>query len=430
MHTILIVDDEKHTREGLRRALEGNFEIYLAASAQEAFALFEVERFDVLLTDLRMGSGGSGMAVIQKALTLKPAPICIMMTAYSTVPIAVEAMKHGAYDFLSKPVQLERLELLIKQALKDPKKQVEPPVPITASEPSHSGIVGSSQALDAVLQTLKRIAPSRTTVLLTGETGTGKELFAKALHDHSPRAKKPFVAVHCAALPEHLLMSELFGHERGAFSGATTQRIGRFEAAHQGTLFLDEIGELDLSTQVALLRFLETRSFERLGSNTPIHVDVRLVCATHQDLQARIAERTFREDLFYRLSVVSLQLPSLRERQGDIEILLAHFLKKFAQENQKPPLTLSPEALEALNAYSWPGNIRELRNFCESYVVTHPRPTLLVSDLDSRFFHSSPQGHKQQLLKQALDLAKGNRTRAAELMGVSRRTLYRLLEKE
>lgn len=446
MQTLLIVDDEKHTREGLRRALERHYEVYLATSAEEAFALFEVETFDVVLTDLRMGSGASGLAVVEKVLSLKPSPVCIMMTAYSTVDVAVEAMKRGAYDFLPKPIQLDKLELVIKQGLKarklDGPQRSEsrgnpPPSVLPAASasgaPKQAGIIGGSQALLEALSRLSRVAPSTATVLLLGETGTGKELFAKALHDQSLR-KGPFVPVHCAALPENLLASELFGHEKGAFTGAATRRIGRFEAAHTGTLFLDEIAELDLGTQVKLLRFLETRTFERLGSNIPVPVDVRLICATHQDLKKCVEAGSFRQDLFYRLDVVTLRLPPLRARIGDIPVLLDHYLKKFAAENKKPVPSLAPEVLERIQAYSWPGNIRELRNFCESLVVAHPTQHVTEPELDPRFWQKSNpvslEAHKRDLLAQALLEAKGNRTRAAELMGISRRTLYRILDEK
>lgn len=441
MKTLLIVDDERHTREGLRRALESSYEVYTAASAEEAFGLLEVDTFDVVLTDLRMGSGKSGMAVVDRVLTLKPAPVCIMMTAYGTIEVAVQAMKRGAYDFLAKPIELERLELLIKQGLRErasggPQAPPAAPQPLkpqaSTPAPAAAGIIGGSQALQEALATLGRVASSKATVLLHGETGTGKELFAQALHTQSPRKAGPFVPVHCAALPETLLASELFGHEKGAFTGATARRMGRFEAAHGGTLFLDEIAELDLATQVKLLRFLETRSVERLGSNTVLPVDVRLVCATHQDLKKRVEDGQFREDLFYRLNVVTLELPPLRARIGDIPTLLEHYLKAFARDNQRPVPKLSPEALERLQAYAWPGNIRELRNVCESLVVTAASQHIEASALDPRFWEASPpvslQDHKFALLQKALQQAGGNRTRAAQLMGVSRRTLYRLIE--
>jgi DNA-binding NtrC family response regulator len=289
------VDDEKNTREGLAAALEGEYEVFQAADAEEAFRLMQAETFAVVLTDLRM-AGKSGLKVIEQALQMPYKPVCILMTAYGNVETAVEAMKRGAYDFLTKPVSLEKLEIIIKRALqqKDLAKENTQLHERLDRQYGLEGIVGHSKALLDVLEQVKQVASSRATVLVLGETGTGKELVAQMIHQNSPRARGPFVAAHCAAIPAGLLESELFGHEKGAFTGATERRIGRFEAADGGTLFLDEVGDLDASTQVKLLRFLETRSFERLGSHKPIQVDVRLVCATHRDLGAMVAKGEFR----------------------------------------------------------------------------------------------------------------------------------------
>jgi DNA-binding NtrC family response regulator len=305
-------------------------------------------------------------------------------------------------------------------------------------------IVGSSASLQHSIEQVRSVASSNATVLLLGETGTGKELFAQMIHQASQRAKGPFMAVHCAAIPANLLESELFGHEKGAFTGANERRVGRFESADGGTLFLDEIGEIDATTQVKLLRFLETRAVERLGSHRPIALDLRLVCATNRDLQQMVKDGRFREDLYYRLSVVPLRLPPLRERTDDIPLLLAHYLERFAKENGAPAPRLSPEALAVLVRYPWPGNIRELRNACENLAVLRAGKTVGPADLDLRF--SAPTAmagvsapalgasgnldrtsNEKQLLKQALAAAAGNRTRAAELMGISRRTLHRKL---
>lgn len=444
--SVLIVDDEKHTREGLQQVLEDDYEIYLASDADEAFNLMEMEEFDVVLTDLRM-AGKSGMKVIDKAITLPRKPLCIMMTAYGSVETAVEAMKRGAFDFLTKPVNLEKLELLIRRGLRARSLEVE-------NQELHSrlnakfsfgGIVGQSRALHEVIRKVELVAPSKATILIEGETGTGKELIAQAVHQNSPRAKNAFVAVNCAALAPTLLESELFGHEKGAFTGAAERRVGRFEAADGGTLFLDEIGEIDTSTQVKLLRFLEQRTFERLGSLKPVKVDLRLVAATNRNLEEMVRKGTFREDLFYRLNVVRLFTPPLRERSEDIPVLLTHFIEEFSRENGVAPVTVEPGALRRLLGYRWPGNIRELRNFAENIVIMQRGNRITEYDLDPKFTIKevrpteeapnvnsktpslSVEEHERMLLRKALLEARGNRTQAAELMGISRRTLHRKL---
>jgi len=316
---------------------------------------------------------------------------------------------------------------------------------------SFEGIIGHSQKLLDVIDRVKLVAPSRATVLIDGESGTGKELVAQAIHQASPRARAPFIAVHCAALSESLLESEIFGHERGSFTGAIERRIGRFEAADGGTLFLDEIGEITASTQVKLLRFLETKSIERVGGSKAVELDVRLVAATNRTLESLVREGKFREDLFFRLNVVRITVPPLRERPEDVPLLLAHYLKYFSQENGAPPLTLEPGALSTLQAYPWPGNIRELRNFCENAVVLRRGGSLSEFDLEPKFRGAMPAGpalggsqgsgstqpaaallnplsveeNEKHLLREALIKARGNRTKAAEFMGISRRTLHR-----
>ena len=444
--SILIVDDEKHTRVGLETALEDHYDVYLASNAEEAFNLLEAESFDIVLTDLRM-AGKSGLSIIDKALSLPDKPICIMMTAYGNVDTAVQAMKRGAYDFLTKPLNLEKLEILIRRALDSRRLQEENTVLHERLDKKYqfTGIIGHSKALQDVMETVKRVAPTRATVLLKGETGTGKELFAQAIHQNSPRNRGPFIVVHCAALAPNLLESELFGHEKGAFTGAMERRVGRFESADGGTLFLDEIGEIDASTQIKLLRFLEQKTFERLGSNKPVEVDIRLIFATNRDLHEMVKAGEFREDLYYRLNVVPLELPALRERPEDIPILMDHFLKQFSEENQVQPVQFSEGAKHALQQYAWPGNIRELRNFCENIVVLKQGGTITEYDLDPRFLGDEDIGsgttssgnspartlsreeNEKRLLRNALIQANGNRTKAAELMGISRRTLHRKL---
>ena len=444
--TVLIVDDEKHTRDGLRAALEDKYETFVAKDAAEAARLMQDVPPDAVLTDLRM-AGEDGMAVIDRALKLSPQPVCLMMTAYGDVETAVQAMSRGAYWFMQKPVDLRQVELLLERGLKARATEKEVTVLKTRLDRKFSlgEVVGSSTALQHSIEQVRSVATSNATVLLLGETGTGKELFAQMIHQASNRAKGPFLAVHCAAIPANLLESELFGHEKGAFTGANERRVGRFESADGGTLFLDEIGEIDATTQVKLLRFLETRSVERLGSHKPIALDLRLVCATNRDLQQMVRDGKFREDLFYRLSVVPLRLPPLRERQDDVPLLLAHYLERFAKENGVPPAKLSPEAEAILVRYAWPGNIRELRNASENLAVLRAGKVVAPADLDPRFTQaplpstSAPgalavlpnmldrEQNEKQLLKQALSTAGGNRTKAAELMGISRRTLHRKL---
>jgi len=464
--SVLIVDDEKHTREGLLQALEESYDVSVAANAQEAFNLMDAQPFDAIVTDLRM-PGKSGLKVIDKALSLSPRPAVLMMTAYGNIETAVEAMKRGAVDFLTKPVNIERLEVLIQRALRSRTLEVEVKQLHERLDEKFNfeHIVGSSEKLREVIERVRLVAPSRATLLVEGESGTGKELIAQAIHQASPRARGPLVAVHCAALSDNLLESELFGHERGAFTGASERRIGRFESANGGTLFLDEIGEISASTQVKLLRFLETKSIERVGGGKAIELDVRLVAATNRDLEQRVREGKFREDLFFRLNVVRIVMPPLRERVSDIPLLLAHYLKIFAAENQVPVLTLTAGALRALQNYPWPGNIRELRNFCENAVVLHRGSELSEYDLEPKFRNAgfaearggesalvgetdtaadmgtAPQRHfsmapnrllsveenEKRLLHEALIKSRGNRTKAAALMGVSRRTLHRKL---
>jgi two-component system, NtrC family, response regulator AtoC len=448
--SVLIVDDEKHTREGLQQALAENYDVSVAASADEAFNLMEAQAFDVILTDLRM-PGKSGLKVIDRALALANKPAVLMMTAYGNIDTAVEAMKRGAVDFLTKPVNIERLDVLIRRALKTKTLEVEVQQLHERLDEKFdlAGIVGSSPLLKDVIERVKKVAQSKATILIEGESGTGKELIAQAIHQSSPRSRGPFVAVHCAALSESLLESELFGHERGSFTGATERRIGRFESADGGTLFLDEIGEISASIQVKLLRFLETKAIDRVGGSKTIELDVRLVTATNRGLERLVREGKFREDLFFRLDVVRFVMPALRERPEDIPALLAHFIKIFSQENGVAPIEIEPGAMKTLQAYSWPGNIRELRNFCENAVVLRKGDKLSEFDLDPRFRGSPSSGasaggpsdaagagiaptlsveqNEKRILREALIKSRGNRTKAAGLMGISRRTLHRKL---
>src|SRR5436190_18942103 len=348
--TLLIVDDEKTTREGLRDALQDRFDVYLAADAKTATDLLEEEHFDVLLTDFRLPSE-DGMKLIARAKSLSKPPICILMTAYGSEELAVEAMKRGADDYIAKGrLKINELEMRIARALRHQNLESEN-VSLRQQLDSKfrmENVVGESPAMREVLELVQQAAPSRATVLLEGESGTGKELIAKTIHQLSPRAQQPLVTVHCAALAASLLESELFGHEKGAFTGAVERRIGRFEQAQGGTLFLDEIGEIDASIQIKLLRFLGERSFERVGSNKTLMADLRLIAATNKNLEQLVKQGAFREDLFFRLRVVEIRLPALRDRPEDVPLLAQNFLREFAREHNKPVSAFTPDALALL----------------------------------------------------------------------------------
>ena len=441
--TLLIVDDEKTTREGLRAALEERYDVYIAENASAAMGLLESESFDVMLTDFRLPNE-DGMKLIARAKSLPKPPICILMTAYGSEELAVDAMKHGADDYIAKGrLQIDELEMRIARALKQQTLEVEN-VSLRKQLDSKFGlgnIVGESPVMKEIFDVVQQVAPTRATVLVLGESGTGKELIAKALHQLSPRAKQPFVTVHCAALSPTLLESELFGHERGAFTGAHERRIGRFEQAQGGTLFLDELGEIDATIQVKLLRFLGERTFERVGSNKTLTADVRLVAATNKHLEELVKAGKFREDLFFRLRVVEIELPPLRERTGDIPLLAQSFLREFAKENGKPVNDFTVDALEALLHYNWPGNVRELRTAIEHAVVLSRGERIALRDLppsvrregaasEVKIFQGKDltiKDAEKQLIVRALKETEGNRTRAAQKIGMSRRTFHRKL---
>ena len=443
---LLIVDDEKPTRDGLRAALEDRYDVYVAEDAKAAMDLLEREHFDVLITDFRLPNE-DGMNLIARAKSLAKPPVCILMTAYGSEELAVEAMKRGADDYLAKGrLQIDELEMRIARALRQQNLETENAT-LRRQLDSKFGIeniIGESPVMQEVFDFIRQVAPTRVTVLLLGESGTGKELVARAIHQLSPRARQPLVTVHCAALSPTLLESELFGHEKGAFTGAHERRVGRFEQAQGGTLFLDEIGEIDQSTQVKLLRFLGERTFERVGSNKTLSADVRVVTATNKDLEALVKTGDFREDLFYRLSGMEIKLPSLRDRPGDIPLLAQSFLREYAKEMGKEVRDFTAEALEALINHTWPGNVRELRTALEHAVVLcrGDRITLRDLPLPVRTGGATPAGGPQRLLAQndltvkeaekqliarALKECNGNRTKAAAKIGMSRRTLHRKL---
>src|SRR5437879_8069921 len=381
--TVLIVDDEKHTRDGLRRLLENNYDVYVASDIAGAMDVLAGDMLDVLLTDRRLGNE-DGMLLIARALKMSRPPICIMMTAYGSVDVAVEAMKRGAYDFVTKPLNLDKVEMLISRAVQGRKLEQENRALREQVDERYGleNIWGDSSALHQVLETIRQVAPSSANVLIEGESGTGKELAAHAIHNLSRRNKAKFVVIHCAALSPQLLESELFGHEKGAFTGAHERRIGRFEQASGGTIFLDEVGEIDPSTQVKLLRVMsEERAFERVGGNQTLRADVRLIAATNKNLEQLVREGKFRDDLFFRLNVVRITMPPLRERKEDIPLLIRGFVRHFCKANEKPLVDLTADAMDALLTYNWPGNVRELRTAIEHGVVMATGPNITVRDL-------------------------------------------------
>ena len=447
--TLLIVDDERATREGLRSALEEEFDIYTAANASEAAKILKSEPIQLLLTDLRLG-GDSGMQVLDTALALPDPPLALMMTAYGSVDTAVEAMRHGAWHFVTKPLNLDEVEMLLKRALRSRNLETENKQLTQQVAKSHKldRLIGKSLEIQKVSELIQQVSPTRATVLIEGESGTGKEVVAHLIHHLSGRPASKLVTVHCAALSPQLLESELFGHEKGAFTGAAQRRIGRFEQADGGTIFLDEIGEIDAATQIKLLRILSERSLERVGSNTPVKIDVRVIAATNRNLREMVDAGTFREDLYFRLNVVKIEMPPLRRRREDIILLANSFLAEFAKENQRPLKPLTDEALKLLLAYPWPGNVRELRTAIEHGVVMSNDPQIDTRHLPGFLLDPAAPAKPAASSKNSLDdpaemnlhvletnairaalaASAGNRTHAAELLGLSRRTLQRKLK--
>ncbi|HXY42316.1 MAG TPA: sigma-54 dependent transcriptional regulator, partial [Vicinamibacteria bacterium] len=378
---LVVIDDEVNAATALEILLrEDGYEVARANDARGGLSLLEKTEPDVVLTDLRM-PGMDGLELLAKIKEIRPETMVILMTAYGTVKTAVKAMKLGAEDYLSKPIDVEELEVVLQKALE--RKGLMEEARSLRERLEHKyrldNLVGESPEMLSVFKTIRQVAPSSASVLLLGESGTGKELFAQALHQNSPRRNRPFVKVACAALPETLLESELFGHEKGSFTGAVYTRAGRFEAADGGTLFLDEIGDISPTVQVKLLRFLEEREFERVGGNKTFKVDVRIVAATHRDLKKKLDDGSFREDLYYRLNVIEIHIPPLRERPGDIPLLAHHFLRKYADANGKELKGISDEVLGLLLSHPWPGNVREMENAIERAVVLSDGPQLTPS---------------------------------------------------
>ncbi|MBX3728151.1 MAG: sigma-54-dependent Fis family transcriptional regulator [Candidatus Sumerlaeia bacterium] len=439
---ILIVDDEKNTREGLRWALESQAaDILLAADGEQALLALGEQPVDLVLSDLRMPRM-DGMELLQHVREEHPATEFVMLTGHGTVETAVEAMKVGAFDYLMKPVNLEELNLLVRRVFeaRELKQENERLRAEVNERYGFENIIGNSAAMQRLFQVVRQVAPTKASVLVQGETGTGKELVARAIHYNSPRRKRPFVAVNCGALSQSLLESELFGHEKGSFTGAHAQRAGRFETADKGTIFLDEIGETSPEFQVKLLRILQEQEFERVGGIRPIKVDVRVVAATNRDLKKEVDAGRFREDLYYRLNVVKIDLPPLRDRQDDIPLLVHHFLQQFNREHGRT-LTIAPKALQLLQNYSWPGNVRQLRTMMESISILttgkeiQPRhlPNEVATDPDTGQHLRLKVGMtmrdaERELIRATLAELGGNKARAARVLGVGRKTLYRKLE--
>ena len=430
---ILIVDDEKDTRDFMARALSGKYEVLTAADAEFAMKQLDADRsIRLLLSDVRM-PGEDGITLMKAAKAMNPSLAVILLTAFGSIDQAVAAMKDGADDFITKPVDLDQLELRIEKALKAHRLESEVKHLKAQLDEKYgmNGIVGNSPAMQKVFRMIRQAAPTDATVLIQGPSGTGKELVARAIHNLSNRSKGPFVAVEFAAISPNLLESEMFGHEKGAFTGAVSRRIGRFEAANHGTIFLDEISEMPLELQVKLLRVLQEREFQRVGSNETVKCDIRIVAATNRDLAAYVKEGKFREDLYYRLNVIDMRLPALKERTGDVPLLVNRYLREFGGKS------VSPDAMRLLEAYQWPGNVRELRNAVEKMCVLSSSGEIGVDDVPDEMKRDVPmtlsvsgtlgETEKAKILA-VLEEVGGNRTKAAERLGISRRTIYRKLE--
>jgi two-component system response regulator HydG len=441
--SVLVLDDDRALAEAAAESLSrSGYECTVATSGSEGVRLLEQGSYDIVLTDLVMRDL-SGLEIVRKVKASSPETEVIVMTGYPSYETALEAMDEGAYDYLNKPIDLNILRAKIRKAL-EKVKLVRSNVELKRQLDKRygfEGIIGGSEPMQEVFDTLRQVSASTATVLILGETGTGKELVARAIHANSPRRGNRFMALNCAALSETILESELFGHEKGAFTGATQQRKGRFEYAHGGTLFLDEVGDLPAATQVKLLRVIEYGEVFRVGSNEPVKVDVRLIAATHKDLSALIREGKFREDLYYRLKVVTIELPPLRERLEDLPVLINAFVEEFSRAQGKKPPEIGSDAMDLLYNYDWPGNVRELRNCVESMVVLDKDGKIDAQDVP-RFVKQAEDGtstsgvggvnleeKEKESIRKALALCEGNREKAAKMLGIGERTLYRKIKR-
>ena len=443
---ILLVDDDKNTANGLRKILlQDGYDTSCAYAGKEALNLIATEHFDIVITDMKLPDI-SGFSIIEKVKKKDIDIAVVMITAFSSIQTAIDAMKKGADDYLTKPVNIEELELILKRICekrllilqnKELKQKLN-------DKYSFSGIIGNTPEMQLIYKTITEIAPTEATVLIYGETGTGKELIANAIHYNSDRKDKPFITLHCASLSEGVLESELFGHEKGAFTGAISQRRGRFELANGGSLFLDEVGEMNSHVQIKLLRVLETGKFERVGGEKTIESDVRIIAATNKDLEKEIKEGRFREDLYYRLNVINLKLPSLRERKEDIGLLIDNFLIKYSKKNKKDIKGITPQSAKLLDNYDWPGNVRELENAIERAVVMARNEYIEPNDLPSNINVNTKKSRKETfripsgatmkeiektVIIETLQTTNGSKSKAAKILGISTRKIeYKIKE--
>jgi two-component system response regulator AtoC len=444
---ILVVDDDPDTRDLLSEVLEGaGYQVVAASGAEEALAAGKAAHFDVILSDIRLGPDLNGLDVLRAFKSIQPDSEVILITAFGSMETAIEAVKAGAFDYLSKPFKIDEVLNRVRRALESRKLVLETRTqapPAEAPAPL-SSLVGRSPAMLEVYKKIGMVADSRATVLITGESGTGKELVARAIHTNGPRAQQRFLAVNCGAFTESLLESELFGHVRGSFTGASVNKVGIFEDASGGTVFLDEVSEMSPGLQVKLLRTLEAQEVRPVGSNQSVRIDVRMIAASNRNLADLVADGKFREDLFYRLRVIEIDLPPLRERAEDIPLLVAHFLQKLAAESGRA-LNLSPEALSALIAYGWPGNVRELLNTLESVAALNRSGVIAVQDLPAKLSSGGDEARGADMLfaglpsleemgrrylNYVLKVTGNNKAQAADILGISRNTLYRMTNRQ
>ena len=434
---ILVVDDEDIVRESLRDWLDGvGYKVDIAESADKALRIIKQKKIKIMIADLIM-PGMNGIELMKKAREIVPTISTVIITAHGTIQTAITAIREGAYDYVEKPFCPEKVELLIKN-LVEHQDLIEENISLKRKIEDRfhfEGIIAKSPKMLKIIELIKTVAPTNATILIIGKTGTGKEVIARALHHQSPRRNRPFIATSCAALPESLLESELFGHERGSFTGAVERKKGKFEAGDKGTLFLDEIGEINANTQIHLLRVLEEKKITRVGGNEEIDVDVRVIAATNRNLKASIKQGRFREDLYYRLNVVAIDLPPLKDRMEDILPLAEHFLKKYAEENNKRIKSFSDDVVKFMLNYSWPGNVRELENMIERGVILSKNTAITLGELPQDIIHPTPVAGKtveavtRNHIINVLEETKGNITKAANILGIRRMTLYNKLKK-